>query len=389
MIRLVELLNAFGQWLVAHLGRMSVELAVLSMAALVLIACVGLPAIAASAPAKPGTPIKQLESYRWKPMWNSHIASLKAAADALGVDVSVPWLYGTTGYAFLMNIHEAMCPSSWHVVNVPVKERMAGVGLEVEYLTDPVHTCDRKPEMQQRAWDGVRKAIDAGLPCYGYDLEIGDYYAVYGHDDVGYYYSGPRCVDGKGPLPWQDYGVTSQVGIIYMLSVGKGTPGDDVAVVGDALALALQEAQHADGAGELYKCGLAGYDQWIQSLETGKADGFGASYNAQCYAESRRNAVAFMKEARERLKGKVDADFDPAIAHYEAVAQNLQTVAETFPFMDFTPDHIKDKERIATAVEALKAARTAEEKGLQALAAAMEQALNSTRDARQNSPVSL
>jgi beta-lactamase regulating signal transducer with metallopeptidase domain len=342
---------------------------------------VELPAVAASAPAIPSTPVKQLESFRWKPMWNSHVASMKAAADELGVEVSVPWLYGTTGYAFLINVHEAMCPSSWHVVNVPVKERVAGAGLDVEYLTDPVHTCDRKPEMQQRAWDGVRKAIDAGRPCYGYDFDVGDYYAVYGYDDVGYYYSGPQCIEGKGPLPWQDYGVTNMIGIIYMLSVGKGSPGDDVAVVRDALVLALQEAQRLEGASELYRCGLAGYDQWIQSLETGKAEGFGTSYNAQTYAESRKNAVEFLKEARARLNGKVDVDFDTAIAQYEAVAENLRIVAEVFPFIGHKPEHIQDKKRVAKAVEALKAARAAEEKGLRALAA-LEVVLREARSAK-------
>ena len=318
-------------------------------------------------------PAKELDGYRWKPMWVSHIGCLKAAAEYLGVDVSASWLFGATGYAFVLNIHEAMCPSGWHVVDVPVKARVAAVGLEIEYLAEPRHSFDRKVELQKQAWDGVRRAIDAGNPCYGYDLEIGDYYVVYGYDDTGYYYSGPMCDDGKGPLGWEDYGVKGQVGVIYMMAVTAGTRAEDDQIVRDALALAAKQGEQVEGGNELYAGGLAGYDQWVTSLETGKAESLGAAYNAACYAECRKNAVEFLKEAKERLDDEELAPlFDEAIARYEQVAQSLREVAEAFPFFERKPEHIEDAARLKSAVQALKAAQAAEAEGLQALAKVAE-----------------
>ena len=194
-----------------------------------------------------------------------------------------------------------------------------------------------------------------------------DYYAVFGYDDVGYYYSGPRCNEGKGPMPWDDYGVTNHVGIIYMNAVKKGAPVEDAQAVRDALSLALEEADHVGGGNEFYAAGLRGYDLWIESLETGKADGFGMAYNTVCYAECRANAVAFLKEAKKRLEGEIAPLFDEAITHYEAVAANLRQVAELFPFIGHKPEHIQDPERIAKGIEALNAAKAAEARGLEVL----------------------
>ena len=298
-------------------------------------------------------------------MWISHIGSLKGAVDYLGADVSTPWLFGVTGYAFLLNMHETLCPSGWHVVNVPLDEGARNAGLVIEHIVEPSMTT---PELQERAWEGVCRAIDAGNPCYGYDFETGDYYAVYGYDDIGYYYSGVFCDQGKGPMPWKDYGAKGQVGIIYINSVAKGQPADDVKTVCDALLVALKERDKVEGASELYACGLAGYDQWIRSIETGKADGFGMTYNAQCYAECRKNAVEFLKEAKGRVDEKLAPLFDEAISHYGPVAENLKKVAETFPFFDRKPEHIQDESRKRTAIEALKAAKAEETKGLDVLA---------------------
>ena len=323
------------------------------------------PARGAAAPQESGVPAKELPGYRWKPMWISHIGSLKAAADYVGADVSTPWLFGVTGYAFLLNIHETLCPSGWHVVNPPLEEGARNAGLVIEHLVQP---SEPKPELQQQAWDGVRKAIDAGKPCYGYDFETGDYYAVYGYDNIGYYYSGVLCDKGKGPMPWKEYGTKGEVGVIYINSVEKGQPADDVKTVRDALLVALKERDKVEGGNELYACGLSGYDQWIRSIETGKADGLGMTYNAQCYAECRRNAVEFLKEAKGRVDEKLAPLFDEAIGHYGPVAENLKKVADTFPFFNRKPEHIQDESRKHTAIEALKAAKAEETKGLNVLA---------------------
>ena len=75
----------------------------------------------------------------------------------------------------------------------------------------------------------------------------------------------------------------------------------------------------------------------------------------------------FLTEARDRIGGQLGDLFDEAMRHYEVVAENLRTVADTFPFHGLAPGHIKDEARCHTALEALRVARNAEESGLGAL----------------------
>ncbi len=327
------------------------------------------PAIATASAAPPSQPNTEIKDYRWKPLWNSQVACLKAAADHLGVEVSVPWLFGVTGYAFLLNVHDELCPSGWHVAELPLKDALAEAGIDLRHLTGAAHAPGAKGTLQKRAWDETRKALDAGLPCYGYDFEIGDYYAVYGYDDVGYYYSGPNCEAGKGPLPWQDYGVSNMVGMIYVNAVEKGAPADDRSAVREACLRALNQAREVQGSSERYACGPAGYEQWIEALEGGHADGWGPPYNTACYLEARSNGAAFLEEAKTRLDdGELAPLFDEAIAHYASVRDKLQEVARTFPTAEEEKPGTGMDKRVKTAVDVLRAAKSAEQRGLQALA---------------------
>jgi len=270
------------------------------------------------------------------------------------------------------------------------------LGKNIGYEIDGVFgmkSADDFAEKQKLAWEHAKSAIDQGLPCYGWELDIPEYYVVYGYDDAtGYYFSGPGCDKGKGPKPWQELGDT-EIGVIEMYSVKPAQAADDIRTVKEALAFALEHAAssakwifpgykarlagYANWIFEAfsawfrctggYKAGLAGYDNWIRALEGGTADGFGMAYNAAVWCECRGYAVLFLQEATERLGGQAAALFDEAIERYQVVHENLEMVADTFPFHGMEPEHIEDKARIRTALEALRTARHAEAGGLEML----------------------
>ncbi len=124
--------------------------------------------------------------------------------------------------------------------------------------------------------------------------------------------------------------------------------------------------------------GLPGYDAWIKAFQgpkalDHKAGGFGQAYNAQCWAECRRHAVAFLEEARQRLgAARLKDEFDEAVRQYKVVRDNLDAVAKLFPFHLSDPKgmgrRIKEAPTRAKAARALAAARKAEVAGLRALA---------------------
>ena len=312
--------------------------------------------------------MKKLENLRWVPRWVSHLGCLKGCLDYLGLDVSDAWLFGGTGHAFVINVHEEICPSGPTAWNT---ERLFTLGKNIGYEVDGVFamkSADDFAEKQELAWEHAQSAIDNGLPCYGWELDIPEYYVVYGYDEgAGYYFSGPGCDEGRGPKPWQELGNT-EIGVIEMYSVKPGQAADDVQTVKEALAFAVEHATSpAKWIFPKYKAGLAGYDNWIRALEGGTADGFGMAYNAAVWAECRGYAVLFLQEAKERLEGRAAAAFDEAIERYQVVHENLQTVTEAFPFHGMEPGHIKDQVRIRMALQALRTARDAEAGGLEML----------------------
>ncbi len=310
---------------------------------------------------------KKLENLRWVPRWVSHLGCVKGCLDYLNLGVSDAWLFGATGHAFVINVHKVVCPSgptAWEY------EMLFELGKNIGYEVDGVFgmkSDDDFVEKQRLAWEHVRSAIDQGLPCYGWELDIPEFYVVYGYDDKGYYLSGPGCDEGKGPKPWQELGDT-EIGVIEMHSVKPGQGADDATTVKEALAFALEHAKSpAKWILPKYKAGLAGYDAWIGALEGGTAHGFGMAYNAAVWSECRSHAVLFLQEAKERLAERGSALFDAAIGQYQTVSQNLNAVADTFPFHGLEPAHIKDETRIRTALEALRTAREAEADGLETL----------------------
>jgi hypothetical protein len=306
------------------------------------------------------------------------LGCIKGCLEYLDIDLSDAWLYGGTGHAFVINLHEQVCPSgptAWRTV------KLFELAPNLGYQIDGVFGFKGQEDfakVQERAWAHAKKAINAGRPCYGWELEIPEFYVVYGYepqgDDTGYYYSGPGCDEGKGPKPWRELGDTG-IGVVELYSLAPGEAADDATVVREALSFALAHAENPkEWIFEDYASGLAGFDNWIAALEGGVASDMGMRYNTGVWLECRRNAVAFLQEAKGRLAGRADAALGKALTHYQRVAQELGRVSEIYPWTYEASDEetVPIDEQSRTAAEALRAARKAEADGLDALRAIVE-----------------
>jgi len=312
--------------------------------------------------------MKKLENLEWNPKWVSHLGCVKGCLEYFGRDVSAAWLFGATGHAFVINIHEVVCPSGPTAWNT---EMLSSLGKNLGYEVDGVFShrgMDNFEEIREKAWELVKKSIGEGNPCYGWELSVPEYYIVNGYDDDNYHFSGPIMEGAKDTKPWKELG-ESEIGVIAMHSVNPCEPADDAKTVKDALAFALEHATSPEKwIFPKYKAGLDGFDLWMKALETNTAHGMGMAYNAEVWSECRGYAVDFLKEAKERLGNDNLAPlFDEAISHYDVVARHLKSVQELFPFLERKDEHIQDESRRAKAIEALKAARAAEAAGLKSL----------------------
>lgn len=179
-------------------------------------------------------------------------------------------------------------------------------------------------------------------------------------------------MDQAGPVPWEQYG---DGGVVHMLHAQIITPavrqGDDRQLLKSALQWAIKFGREGAAVTPDYSSGLAAYDRWISAVKTIKRpiEGVGPMYNAWTWRECREQALAFLTMARDGEDNqRLDPVYDEAIRHYETVVRKLGRVCEQFPCATAAPG--TEEQRITEAVSALK---LAEEQGLRALEAIVEQ----------------
>jgi hypothetical protein len=309
-----------------------------------------------------------LQNLRWQPHWVSHLGCLEGCARYLGLDITPGWLYGGTGHAFIINMHEVVCPSgptAW------VTRSMLALGHNLGYVPESYFATadfDDMESARQQAWKVIRRALDNGYPCYGWELVIPEYYVIYGYDADGYYCRGPLHEDGYGPVPWQDLG-RSDIGLIEMVQVREGEATVPEQVVSEAITFALQHAQSpSKWILPRYRAGLEGFDLWIEAVETGRAMRNGMAYNAAVWDECREMAVAFLQEAAQRMDGSLADPCKEAERYYRMVAVQLGEVRANYPFRgDLTEAPIPIDETRRETIVHLQRAREAEARALDSL----------------------
>lgn len=305
--------------------------------------------------------MKQIPDYNWTCTWTSHMGCLKAGAEKLGLEHTLSWIFGGTGHAFIINIHPTGCssgPTAWGT------ERLFKLGNNLGYHITGICTSKRKPgfeSLQSKAFSHIKHALDKGLPCYGWELDIPEFYCIAGYDEVGYYYSGPTAPKTTGPKRWSDLGDTD-IGLLEVYSMERCTGASDALVVKEALEFALEHAAApAKWIYPGYTSGLQAYDVWLAAVDLEKPDLLGLGYNAAVWHECRNYAVQFLKEASERLDSH--ELFADAINYYENVEGHLSNLKELYPFPP-DPARLRDKD---DAIAALRKAKEEETRGLDAL----------------------
>jgi hypothetical protein len=304
--------------------------------------------------------MKKLENFKWQVRWISDLASLKSCLDYLGIDVSDGWLYGASGHAFAINIHDELCPSgptAWRKEQIYKFAQNVGCNIKLLYaFSDSPDFA----ECQKKAWEEVKKAIDDGLPCYGWEFDIPEYYIIDGYDGENYLYSGYG--QQQGTKRWNELG-TSQIGVLENHIVSPAQPADDKETIRQALQFAIEQTKSPQKYtfDNVYKCGLNGYDQWLKTLDTGRVSAGGLAFNIQCWGECRQNALPFLKEAKERISTNGSISFDEAIQNIETVAQEFGGLQKQFAFSpeDFEKP-LTDEKLLNEASGALQKTRQAE-----------------------------
>ena len=271
----------------------------------------------------PASSIQTLEGLQQLPFDSTNMGVLHGVSDYWGFKASPATVFGATGYAFLINIKDDICPSGpflWRrerfnrlVTNLGIRTRDLG------FYTSAASAAERR-----RVEVGLRDAIDAGIPC---SLCNNEYQLITGYDGEGFSTVGPfpdhlprRLTFGT----WEEWG---QDVYAYFYVHHRGEPASRNDLVRDSLSFAVEMFRSpARFAREGYGVGPDAYDQWSEALESHGGD-FGNEWNARVYSECRRHAAAYLREVAEwfpqaRTLGTRLGDV------YDEVAENLRAVAD-------------------------------------------------------------
>ena len=270
----------------------------------------------------PAGSAQTLEGLRQLPLNATNMGALHGVAAYWGFDASPATVFGATGYAFLINIKDDICPSGpfvWRrerfnrlVTNLGIRTRDLGF-----------HTRETTAAERRRVDAELREAIDAGIPCA---LCNNEFQLITGYDGEGFSTIGPfpdhlprRLTFGT----WQEW---EQDVYAYFYVHHRGEPASRNDLVRDSLSFAV-EMHRAPGrfALEGYTVGPDAYAQWIEALD-GHGESFGNEWNATVFAECRRHAASYLREVADWFPESRPLAARLAGA-YDEVARNLATVA--------------------------------------------------------------
>lgn len=206
--------------------------------------------------------------------------------------------YGGSGHAFLINVHQQVCPSGPYCWKQHGFIRlMRNLGLEMEDLG----FFPAKSGLGERALleKDVRDRLDRGQPCAVNNM---DNQIVLGYDDKGFMLAQPWPCHETTPArltygTWEEFGDMVHAGFF---AFGRLEPAPLSKTVREALENAVDMHQNPEDYGfPGYAVGPGAYDNWIQALEAGKANPHGHWWNATVWAECRAMASAWFSELTE------------------------------------------------------------------------------------------
>jgi len=294
---------------------------------------------------------------------NLQLGCIKSSLDYLDLDVSLPWIAGVTGHAFIISITRGLCPSTpWNSLAEYYRSgEMRALAEKAGFVLQYHAAGSDHPALAARKRAALREcrgAIAKGLPCYGYYNFHYQMIARAGPD-------GLYTVKGQGPLlaPGKD---GFEICIVH-----PGKPADDRNALKDGINFAIAYSEFGRADGKEYgpdapnAHGLAAWDRWIAHIEKGDPGSMWRA--APAWYACRSLAADCLTEARERIPDETLAPlFQQAEDAYAEVAEHLKPVAEKFTERT-AKDHKAWLEDDATRDDVLKhlqAARAADEKAM-------------------------
>lgn len=229
------------------------------------------------------------------PFSTTLIGVLKGVAAYFGLSHSDPMLFGASGHAFLINIHEQLCPSGPYCWNNSGFDRLIGnLGVQRADLGffGPNNSAQERSQVEAR----LRSALDQDIPCALLNLEN---QLITGYDDTGFFTAQPWAPHVNFPPARLSFGTWQELGDqfhVNFFTFSQRTGADLRTQLLDSLDYAVElhwNPRRYRFPG--YNIGPEAYACWKAALpEFGTSHG--QWWNATVWSECRRMAASYFAE---------------------------------------------------------------------------------------------
>jgi hypothetical protein len=252
---------------------------------------------------------------------------IRGVMDYHEMKVSNGKAYGGSGHAFLINIHDVVCPSGPYCWKYDGFYRLlSNLGLKITDLG--FYHKDSTMEDRRRVESIMREHLDAGRVC---SMQNMDNQIVYGYDDKGFLLTqpwGPK-VDVTPPTltftTWDEYG--DEIHANYF-AFQKIQPADDMTIIRDSLHYAIDLFKNPKKYEfEKYTIGAEAYDKWIAALKQDTANAHGNWWNATVWSECRATGAEYFREIAKTYEGDVSEMARELSGQYNDIASLLEQVS--------------------------------------------------------------
>lgn len=262
-----------------------------------------------------------------QPPFNTTLMGVaKGILDHFGIAMSNAMAFGSSGHAFLINIHDVICPSGPYCWNYDGFFRLLGnMGLAVDDLGFfmPDSTTDQRDQVER----SIRRQLDLGNPCSILNMEN---QIIRGYDDHSLYLCQPwpGCTDLTPATltfgTWSEFGPNYHCNFFAFRQTGSF---DRNTAIAHSLEYAIDLFRNPGRfTSEPYVAGLQAYDQWIRALKEGHGGDHGNWWNGMVWSECRKMAAIYMEEIGQLFGEKPEAEAGVLSSGYFAIAQNLELI---------------------------------------------------------------
>ena len=250
-----------------------------------------------------------------------------------GLDATPHESFVLSGHAFVINIHEELCPSGPYCWNSqPVFALLGNLGLRVEEIgmLSPAASSEAERAELEAA---VRAALGEGAVCSLLGL---DHQLILGQDEKGFVMAQPwgSSVESTPARlsfgTWREYRAGPPVAFYKLTASGEPRRAETAALAA-ALDFALDVWRRpGEYAWERYGMGDAAYANWLAAIDGGRADEHGNWWNAVVWGECRERAGDyFQRLAAAEFPGPVDREAARGLARqYRALAKLLYRASD-------------------------------------------------------------